>query len=147
MRPRIEKLLHRLLAPLTRIASITVLALSTGCQKCPARAKTSAAAPPSLSWTAQPLKERCSVPSHGRSAKEALVLLGPEAVPTLGEALKDQKTEIRQAAAEVLGKMGADARDVIPMLASAAEDPIVMYNHGPGGPRPVNNSAGTAWTG
>jgi HEAT repeat protein len=56
-----------------------------------------------------------------RAAREALVRVGPAAVGALSEALAAPDRVIREAAADVLGEIGAGARDAVPALTRAAE--------------------------
>jgi HEAT repeat protein len=62
------------------------------------------------------------------AAKGALARMGPDVVPMLAEALKDSRVETRRGAAEVLGLMGADARDVIPTIIASADDPAMRQD-------------------
>jgi hypothetical protein len=59
-----------------------------------------------------------------RSAKatEAIIAIGPPAVPLLTDALSDENPEIRRWAATVLGQMGPDAAEAIDRLREALRD-------------------------
>ncbi|MFQ5795664.1 MAG: HEAT repeat domain-containing protein [Candidatus Bipolaricaulia bacterium] len=55
-------------------------------------------------------------------AVRKLVKIGPAAVPTLIKVLQDKDVDVRQEAAEALGKIGPDARDAVPALVEALRD-------------------------
>ena len=54
--------------------------------------------------------------------RESLVAIGPGSVGPLSAALKADKVATRRAAAELLKKMGPDARSAVPALCTAAKD-------------------------
>jgi HEAT repeat protein len=55
---------------------------------------------------------------------QALVRIGEPSVPSLVEALKHAKEEVRLLAATALGEIGADAKPALPALRKAADDPV-----------------------
>jgi HEAT repeat protein len=55
-------------------------------------------------------------------AANALVRIGPAAVPALIEALKDKDRNVRRAAALALGKIGPATKDAVPALIEALKD-------------------------
>jgi HEAT repeat protein len=57
------------------------------------------------------------------TAADALARIGPAAVPALLEALHSPDPEVRAKAANVLGRMGPDARDSVPELIRLLDDP------------------------
>lgn len=61
--------------------------------------------------------------SEQEAAADALGRIGTAAVPSLVEALHSPDPAIRQKAAEVLGRMGPDAKDAVPHLVRLLDDP------------------------
>jgi hypothetical protein len=57
------------------------------------------------------------------AARQALVAAGPAAVPVLAMHLSHRRESIRIWAADVLGRIGRDAREAIPELSEALSDP------------------------
>jgi hypothetical protein len=57
------------------------------------------------------------------AAAEALGRIGVAAVPALVESLQDPDAAARLKAVEVLGRMGADAKDAVPQLVRLLDDP------------------------
>jgi len=57
------------------------------------------------------------------AAADALGRIGPAAVPALIEALRSPAAPARQKAAEVLGRMGTDAKEATPELIRLLDDP------------------------
>jgi HEAT repeat protein len=57
-----------------------------------------------------------------QNAAIALAEVGPPALPSLTEALKDRNRDRRAAAAYALGQMGAAARSAVPALVRALDD-------------------------
>jgi hypothetical protein len=57
------------------------------------------------------------------AAAEALGRIGAAAVPALVQTLQDPDPAVRLTAVEVLGRMGADARDAVPHLVRLLDDP------------------------
>jgi hypothetical protein len=60
--------------------------------------------------------------NHDRDAADALQAGGAEAVPVLRELLRSGDVNYRLSAAEILGKIGADARSAGPDLEDALQD-------------------------
>jgi transcriptional/translational regulatory protein YebC/TACO1 len=57
------------------------------------------------------------------AAFEALVNIGPEAIPALTQALRENKDkDVRWAAATVMGEIGPEAAEAIPALTQALEE-------------------------
>jgi HEAT repeat protein len=56
-------------------------------------------------------------------AADTLARIGPSAVPTLLETLRQQDPAMRLRAVEVLGRMGADAKAAVPALIPLLDDP------------------------
>lgn len=71
-------------------------------------------------WAAQ---LRDSDPSARQDAVRALEVIGAPAVPALIAALKDPDGRTRGAAADGLGRIGAEARAAVPELLAALRDP------------------------
>ena len=61
--------------------------------------------------------------SEQEAAADALGRIGPAAVPSLIETLRDPDPKVRLKAIEVLARMGADAKDAVPELIRLLEDP------------------------
>jgi hypothetical protein len=61
--------------------------------------------------------------SEQQAAADALGRIGPPAVPQLVEALHSPDAEVRLQAAQVLARMGSDARDSVPHLVDLLDDP------------------------
>jgi HEAT repeat protein len=57
------------------------------------------------------------------AAADALGRIGPSAVPQLIEALRSRDSEARLQAAQVLARMGSDAKEAVPDLVRLLEDP------------------------
>jgi hypothetical protein len=57
------------------------------------------------------------------TAADALGRIGPPAVPSLIEALKSPDPEARLQAAQVLARMGSDAKEAVPDLIRLLDDP------------------------
>jgi HEAT repeat protein len=57
------------------------------------------------------------------AANTALLKMGKEIVPHMVSLLEDKDWEMRRGAAWILGKVGPDARDALPALTDALEDP------------------------
>jgi HEAT repeat protein len=57
------------------------------------------------------------------AAADALGRIGPAAVPSLMETLRDPDPKVRLKAIEVLARMGGDAKDAVPELIRLLEDP------------------------
>ena len=66
---------------------------------------------PFLEWTEQ------------EAAADALGRIGVAAVPALIDALSNPEPAVRVKAIEVLGRMGADAKDAVPHLVKLLDDP------------------------
>jgi hypothetical protein len=58
-----------------------------------------------------------------RAAHDALVGLGPRAVPSLLQAFHDKSPRLRAEAAEALSALGSNAKEALPTLISAFNDP------------------------
>ncbi|MCC6487089.1 MAG: HEAT repeat domain-containing protein [Candidatus Hydrogenedentes bacterium] len=56
------------------------------------------------------------------TAKEALVRIGPEAVPVLKDTLYGDDTRLAEGAAEVMGLIGRQSDDVVPLLVAVLRD-------------------------
>ena len=56
------------------------------------------------------------------AAVDALVQIGPVAVPALIKALRESKPAVRQAASEALGRLGPAAKAAVPALSEALKD-------------------------
>jgi hypothetical protein len=61
--------------------------------------------------------------SESQAAADALGRIGPPAVPDLIAALQSTDPEVRLQAAQVLARMGSDARDAVPYLIRLLDDP------------------------
>jgi hypothetical protein len=61
--------------------------------------------------------------SEQEAAADALGRIGAAAVPALIDALHGSDPAVRIKATEVLGRMGADARDAVPHLVKLLDDP------------------------
>src|SRR5947209_14146481 len=70
-------------------------------------------------WLAQ-LQDK--EPKQSLAAIDALLKVGPPAVPALGDALKGKEAALRRNAAYVLGELGPDAKDAVGALADALRD-------------------------
>jgi HEAT repeat protein len=72
-----------------------------------------------------PLIEKLTVadPRIRRTAADALVKIGPPALPALITALQSADVTLRWTAASVLGDLGSDAAEAAPILALAIQDP------------------------
>jgi HEAT repeat protein len=72
-----------------------------------------------------PLIEKLTVadPRIRRTAADALVKIGPPALPALITALQSADVTLRWTAASVLGDLGSDAAEAAPILALALQDP------------------------
>jgi len=57
------------------------------------------------------------------ACNNALLAMGKEIVPHMISLLKDDTWEMRRGAAWILGKLGPDARDAVPALSEALNDP------------------------
>jgi HEAT repeats len=57
------------------------------------------------------------------TAADALGRIGAPAVPALMQALQSSDSDVRARAADVLGRMGSDARDAVPELIRLLDDP------------------------
>ena len=57
-----------------------------------------------------------------KAATWALGQIGPEAVPSLVQALKSENISVRKSAALALGQIGPGAREAIPSLIQILED-------------------------
>ena len=57
------------------------------------------------------------------ACNNALLAMGKEIVPHMISLLKDDTWEMRRGAAWILGKVGPDARDAVPALSEALNDP------------------------
>jgi HEAT repeat protein len=57
-----------------------------------------------------------------KTASEALTAIGPQAIPTLAQGLEDESARRREAAAGVLGDIGAETPEVVPALIHNLED-------------------------
>lgn len=64
--------------------------------------------------------ERWDMPE---TAAEALGRIGAAAVPQLAQALRDPNPLVRKRAADILARIGPDARDAVPVLIQALDDP------------------------
>jgi HEAT repeat protein len=62
------------------------------------------------------------VPEVRRRAARALGHFGPEAVPALSQALRDDDVSVRIAAARALARMGPAAKEAVPVLMHALKD-------------------------
>jgi HEAT repeat protein len=60
--------------------------------------------------------------SEQEAAADALGRIGPAAVPSLIETLRDPDPKVRLRAIEVLARMGGDAKDAVPELIRLLED-------------------------
>lgn len=56
------------------------------------------------------------------AAEESLIRIGPAAIPALIKALENDAPEVKESAARVLGKMGSDAKEAVPVLISLIND-------------------------
>jgi len=77
---------------------------------------------------AQPIIEPASIKplaawTEQEAAAEALGRIGAAAVPALVESLQSPDATVRLKAVEVLGRMGADAKDAVPHLVRLLDDP------------------------
>ena len=61
--------------------------------------------------------------TESHAAADALGRIGPPAVPQLVAALQSTDPEVRLQAAQVLARMGSDARDAVPYLIHLLDDP------------------------
>lgn len=77
--------------------------------------KAQAIAPALFSLAAGPLEKTAS-------ARDLLASFGPRVVPNLMKALRDDEAARREAAAEVLGRIGPPAREAVPALLAALKD-------------------------
>jgi len=57
------------------------------------------------------------------AAAEALGRIGPAALPQLVELLRSERAEVRLIAAQVIARMGSDAKDAVPALIPLLDDP------------------------
>nr|WP_044181354.1 HEAT repeat domain-containing protein [Pirellula staleyi] len=58
-----------------------------------------------------------------QTATDALGRIGPPAIPALIQALRSQDPIVRRKAAEVLARMGSDAKEAVPDLIRLLDDP------------------------
>lgn len=58
-----------------------------------------------------------------QAATDALGRIGPPAIPALIQALRSQDPLVRRKSAEVLARMGSDAKDAVPDLIRLLDDP------------------------
>jgi hypothetical protein len=128
--------------PLAGLAALVLALSSPGCGGSSARPRKTIRTPepgtddPNLFVsTPAPLPAAAPIPAaefqlkpfnrwtESQAAADALGRIGPPAVPDLVAALQSTDPEIRLPAAQVLARMGSDARDAVPYLIPLLDDP------------------------